>query len=643
MAPPLVAGMVARPELAEPLLELVTGDVDHPIAVTGVHGTGGFGKTTLAAWLCHQRRVRDRFRGGLLWVTVGEQSIGAELAGRVNNLIEHLTGSRSGFTDPVEAGHRLGALLDSQPDEVLLVVDDVWRADQLDPFRQGGTRCRRLVTTRQRGLVPARSSVWVDQMSTVQAEALLTRDLRDPPPDLVARVLSATGRWPVLLGIANRTVVRHVEDYGATVAWALRDIADRLVEEGPAGFDFDDVARSGRAVETTVRAGLDLLDPTISDRFIELAIFGEDVDIPLSVLNLLWAKTGGLTARGTRRVCAILAGMSLLLQYQAEEGTIRLHDIIRSYLLRNATDAGQRKRLHNLLVAAAAPLAAPATDTATAWWTLSATEDYLVTHLAEHLHAAGRHDELAATVTDLRWVITRLQRHGPASVETDLSRVDTTTADVLRRAIRQNNHLLAPTDPPEALGNVLVGRLDSEAHLATLLATYVPTLPHPRLANRWPPPDLPHPALQRTLTGHLSGVVALAAAPDGGWLASAGNDRTVRIWNPTTGTLQHTLTDHIGWVRALVAAGDGSWLASAGHDGTVRIWNPTTGNLQHTLTDHIGWVRALVAAGDGSWLASAGHDGTVRIWNPTTGSLQHTLTGHTADVLTLVAARDGSW
>ncbi|GAB3955427.1 hypothetical protein GCM10027614_64650 [Micromonospora vulcania] len=286
--------------------------------MAGVHGTGGFGKTTLAAWLCHQRQVRDRFPGGLLWVTVGEQSSGAELAGRVNNLIEHLTGARSGFTDPLQAGHRLGAVLDSQPDRILLVVDDVWRAEQLDPFCQGGIRCRRLVTTRQRGLVPARSSVWVDQMSIAQAGTLLTRDLRDPPADLVTRILSATGRWPVLLSIANRTVVRHVEDYDASVAWALRDIADRLVEEGPASFDFDDVARSGRAVEATVRAGLDLLDPTISDRFIELAIFGEDVDIPLSALNLLWAQTGGLTPRGTRRVCGILAGMSLLLNYQAE-------------------------------------------------------------------------------------------------------------------------------------------------------------------------------------------------------------------------------------------------------------------------------------------------------------------------------------
>jgi hypothetical protein len=64
----------------------------------------------------------------------------------------------------------------------------------------------------------------------------------------------------------------------------------------------------------------------------------------------------------------------------------------------------------------------------------------------------------------------------------------------------------------------------------------------------------------------------LTAAPDG-WLASAGWDDTVRVWDPAAGTATHILTGHIGTVQALTVAGDGSWLASGGHDKTVRIWN----------------------------------------------------------------------
>ena len=41
----------------------------------------------------------------------------------------------------------------------------------------------------------------------------------------------------------------------------------------------------------------------------------------------------------------------------------------------------------------------------------------------------------------------------------------------------------------------------------------------------------------------------------------------MRIWDPATGTEPHTLTGHTGWVDALAVAPDGTWLASAGRDG----------------------------------------------------------------------------
>jgi WD40 repeat protein len=72
-------------------------------------------------------------------------------------------------------------------------------------------------------------------------------------------------------------------------------------------------------------------------------------------------------------------------------------------------------------------------------------------------------------------------------------------------------------------------------------------------------------------------------------------------------------------VVALVVAPDGSWLASAGEDGVVRVWDPVTGAARHTLTGHTGGVVALVVAPDGSWLASAGEDGVVRVWDPAPG------------------------
>ena len=88
----------------------------------------------------------------------------------------------------------------------------------------------------------------------------------------------------------------------------------------------------------------------------------------------------------------------------------------------------------------------------------------------------------------------------------------------------------------------------------------------------------------------------------------------MRIWDPHTGQTGHTLTGHTQAVTALAIAPDGSWLASAGYDPTVRIWDPHTGQARHTLTGHTQAVTALAIAPDGSWLASASYDRTVRIW-----------------------------
>jgi len=52
----------------------------------------------------------------------------------------------------------------------------------------------------------------------------------------------------------------------------------------------------------------------------------------------------------------------------------------------------------------------------------------------------------------------------------------------------------------------------------------------------------------------------------------------VRIWDPVTGTERRTLTGHTDSLWAVAIAPDGTWLATAGKDGTVRIWDPVTGS-----------------------------------------------------------------
>jgi hypothetical protein len=68
------------------------------------------------------------------------------------------------------------------------------------------------------------------------------------------------------------------------------------------------------------------------------------------------------------------------------------------------------------------------------------------------------------------------------------------------------------------------------------------------------------------------GVNALAFTPDGRTLASAGNDRSIRLSDPETEYELLSLRGHAHKINALTFTCDGRTLASASHDGIVRLW-----------------------------------------------------------------------
>ncbi|MEU2060819.1 helix-turn-helix domain-containing protein [Streptomyces sp. NPDC013455] len=136
---------------------------------------------------------------------------------------------------------------------------------------------------------------------------------------------------------------------------------------------------------------------------------------------------------------------------------------------------------------------------------------------------------------------------------------------------------------------------------------------------------------------------ALAFSPDGRTLAVTSTAGPVRLWRPG-GAAPATLlpgTDTRG-ARAVAFAPHGRTLAVAAADGTVQLWD-TAGAPRRTarLTGHSGQLDALAFAPDGATLASAGADRTVRLWDPGRARQVAVLRGHTDEVLALAFAPDG--
>ncbi|GAB4089021.1 phosphorylase family protein [Hydrogenophaga soli] len=155
--------------------------------------------------------------------------------------------------------------------------------------------------------------------------------------------------------------------------------------------------------------------------------------------------------------------------------------------------------------------------------------------------------------------------------------------------------------------------------------------------------QIPGDEIQVVSAGHNGGVNHVAMSTDGCWLASAGDDGTVRVWSAVTGEQLRVLQGHEEGVSACAFSVDGRWLASAGYDGTVRVWSAVTGEQLRVLQGHTGWVSACAFSGDGRWLASAGFDRTVRVWDAATGAQLRVLQGHEEGVSACAFSADGRW
>jgi WD40 repeat protein len=136
-----------------------------------------------------------------------------------------------------------------------------------------------------------------------------------------------------------------------------------------------------------------------------------------------------------------------------------------------------------------------------------------------------------------------------------------------------------------------------------------------------------------TLTGHdglFAGINAIAFSPDGKILASASDDKTIRLWNVETGSEMGVIRGHAQFVKAIAFhPTDSNLLASSSSDRIIKLWRVQDHQEICSLLGHTQSVNALTFSPDGKILASASSDKAVRLWDTQTHQLLSTLSGHT--------------
>ena len=375
----------------------------------------------------------------------------------------------------------------------------------------------------------------------------------------------------MLLSLVNGAIRRTV-NIGLSVQDAAEHVLRQLELQGPLAFDMRRAEDRHDAVRTTMEASLNLLEPNDLERYLDLAVFPEDVDIPVGVLYKWWTSVHGIGSDASEYLVEDFQRLSLLAMLRRANGAtaLRLHDVIRDYIRRRCGEAELKKR-NQLLLDSAKLLphgggAAQLSD----WWHLPREQEYLWRHLSFHLIEAGRVRELRTLVCDLRWIVAKIDvTGGTTEVEWDLILADSPESGRLARALARCSHVLSPVTP--ATVDTLLAYLAADpapwvrASAQSFLATYSA----PLLTPVWPLPDTSSPGVRRVIDDHRTWLRSCAAAPDGRWIATAGDDHMVRLFALDTGEAGPVLSGHLAPVRGCVFFPGGRRMASASDGATA--------------------------------------------------------------------------
>ncbi|WP_293047469.1 NB-ARC domain-containing protein, partial [Moorena sp. SIO1F2] len=353
--------------------------------VSAIYGLGGIGKSTLAAALAHDPEVQAHFPDGIFWATLGQQP---DILSFLSTWIQALGDYDFKPINIDSASLQLRTLLSDK--QALLVVDDVWHPDHVEPFRVAGSGCRVLVTTREAPIKGDRYDL--DVMTPEQSLDLLTACLTNQLTNQefeYAKILAKTvGYLPLGLELAAAQFrdgfswEELLDELQAEIADL--EALDRLeAEEEPS-----DAKRKNYSLVASFNLSLKRLSPERLKKFAWLGVLPEDVTITETMATTLWncnSFKAKKTLRYLRQKALLLPGVS------STQGTnYRLHDLLH-YLARNLL---QPELGLSITEAHQQLLERYQTKTEKGLWHTLPDDGYIYNHLTWHLEKAQKIDQI---------------------------------------------------------------------------------------------------------------------------------------------------------------------------------------------------------------------------------------------------------
>lgn len=126
-----------------------------------------------------------------------------------------------------------------------------------------------------------------------------------------------------------------------------------------------------------------------------------------------------------------------------------------------------------------------------------------------------------------------------------------------------------------------------------------------------------------TCIGHTRGINDVCWNPTSPILATASDDKTVRLWDAITGEALVELRGHSSFVFCVDQYQ--SMAVTGSFDETVKLWDIRSGDCISTIPAHSDPVTAVSFNRDGTVVGSSSHDGLMRLWDVATGECLKTM------------------
>jgi hypothetical protein len=391
-APRLPGNAVLRPEELQHLRQSVLKDEPHyTIAVSAVVGMGGVGKTTLAQMLCHDRVVQDAFPDGVIWVGLG-RDIG-DLVPKIREVGRALGDDPKHYDTSEGSSNRLRTILRKK--SALIVLDDVWKLDDVEPFLADAPASCLLITTRQQNIsISLRAKlVTVATLSETQSLEVLARWTRIEKAKLpreAALVVRECGRLPLALAMIGGLIYSSILK-GRLDAWAAA--LHRL--EG-ARLDWIRFPLEHYAYPQLLRAiqvSFEALSSPSQVCYVSMSVFPDDTPIPERVLQTYWSVDRYEMQE------TVDSWLDASMARRDDAGKIVMHDLQLHYVRQAASE--QIAALHRQLVDRYSQICSGN-------WSACAEDDYLLQRLAWHMAGACAWRDLSALLLDVAFIRAKL-------------------------------------------------------------------------------------------------------------------------------------------------------------------------------------------------------------------------------------------